>query len=115
MGDINFSALGAGLVESLRDEYKDFLESNASVAAFVRELGERYAYRMEQLLRAEDADSREFALNELRRVENTIAMEFDAIAHEVEARLAEQFKAALRVVLNFAIQQLPAIIEAVKR
>jgi hypothetical protein len=114
VADIDFRKLGEDLVDSVQAQFKEFLEENPEIAQFVGRLGRRYAELAAQY-HLGDGPSRDEALSDLRRVRNSIDLEMDAIAHEAPSALLGQLKAALGVVLNFAIQNLPTIIAMVRR
>lgn len=115
MADINFSALGQNLVSSIQSEFKATLEENKEVAEFVARLGRRYAELSADYYLAADDAAREAAAADLERVKNTLNMEMDALAHLAKPAIMEQLKAALMVVLKFAIENLPTIIAMVRR
>lgn len=115
MGSIDFGALGDNLVDSIRTKFAGFLHVNQDVDDFVIALGRRYAVLAAAYHLAADEASREEALKDLRRVENTMELKFDEIAHLTRGETLEQLKAALGVVLNFAIQNLPTVIAMIRR
>ncbi len=115
MDSIDFGALGDNLVSSIRSRFADFLKENRAVEDFLVERGRRYAVLAAAYHLAADEESRAEALADLRRVENTLEMELDAIEHLTKGEILEQLKAALGVVLNFAIQNLPTILAMIRR
>lgn len=115
MGEIDFKALGEGLLSSIETRFKSYLDQNQNVRSFLVDLGKRYAYLTAKLYTAADEDARAGVLRDLQRVENTIELQFDAIAESARGEIFEQLKAALGVVVNFAVQNLPAIIAAIRR
>lgn len=115
MGDIDFKALGEGLLTSVETRFKSYLDQNQNVRSFLVDLGKRYAYLTAKLHTAADEDARAGVLRDLRRVENTFELELDAISESARGEIFKQLKAALGVVVSFAVQNLPAIIAAVRR
>lgn len=115
MDTIDFSGLGDNLVSSLRTKFGAFLDENKDVDNFVAAVGRRYAILAAQYHLAKDEDDRTETLKDLRRIENTLELEFDAIAHLAKSEILGQLKAALGVVLNFAVQNLPTVLAMVRR
>jgi len=115
VADIDFRTLGNNLVEAVRSRFKKFLEEHPDVDDFVLQIGQRYAARTAAYHLAATEEDRAEQLAALRRVENTMQLELDAIAHEAAPEILEQLKAALGVVLNFAIQNLPTIVAMIRR
>lgn len=115
MDETNFSGMGDDLVRSVRSRFKVFLEENKEVDDFVVQIGRRYAARTAQYHLAKTEEDREEALSALRRVRNTLDLELDAIAHLAGSELFSQLRAALGVVVDFAVQSLPTIAKLVRR
>ncbi len=115
MADIDFGVLGRNLVTSVQSQFHELLEQNTEAAAFVARLGHRYAECSADYYLAADEAARESAMTDLRRVENTIQMEMDALAHLAQPAILAQLKAALMVVLKFGIENLPTIISLIRR
>lgn len=115
MADLDFRALGNNLVDSVRSQFKEFLEKHKDVDDFLVELGKRYAVLSARYHLASDEEKRAEVLGDLRRVENTIQLELDAVAHAAPSALLGQLKAALGVVLRFAVENLPTVLAMVRR
>lgn len=115
MDTVDYRALGDNLVQSVKSQFSGFLSANKEVAQFVEDLGRRYAVLAARYHLADDGPARDGALEDLRRVENTLQLELDAIGHQVKGQMLETLKSALGVVLNFAVQNLPTILAAIRR
>jgi hypothetical protein len=112
---LNVKQLGQTLVASVRSRFGGFLNENAAAAALVERVGADYANLAAQYHLATDEETKIGVLTELRRVENTLELEADALAELAGAQLIEQLKSALGVVLNFAIQNLPTLLAAIPK
>ncbi len=115
MGIVDFNAMGEALVDSIQSRFKDFLNQNQEVAKFVADLGRRYAVLAAKYHLAATDEDRDEALADLRRVENTLELQLDAIAHVAKSEILGQLKAALGVVLNFAVQNLPTVLAMIRK
>jgi hypothetical protein len=115
MANINFEALGENLIDSARSQFQDFLLENREVDGILISLGRRYATLAAQYHLADSEEARAEALSDLRRVKNTINLELDAIAHLAKSEILSQLKAALGMVLDFAIKNLPTVIAMIRR
>jgi hypothetical protein len=115
VGSINFEALGENLIDSARSQFEEFLLENRDVDNFLVALGRRYATLAAQYHLADSEEARAEALSDLRRVKNTINLKLDAVAHLAKSEILSQLKAALGMVLDFAIKNLPTIIAIVRR
>lgn len=111
----DFHALGDNLVDAVRGRFKDFLAENKDVDNFVTELGRRYATLSARYHLAGSEEERAEALADLRRVENTMELELDAIGHLAKSEILGQLKAALGVALKFAVENLPTVLAMIKR